>query len=225
LLGGFRLESGGQALTLRPGSQRLVALLATLGPMSRAAAARLMWPDAGEPQAHSRMRTALWRLGSEVPVVELSEQRLMIVPDMTVDLVTRVAAAVRLIEGRPRGRRDAELLVNSVGELLPGWYDEWVLVEREQFQQLRLRALETLAELDCECGRYATAVDAALAAMRLEPLRESAHYTLIRAYLGEQNLVEAARHYRTLRCLLDSELGIEPATRVTALLAAHGLAE
>jgi DNA-binding SARP family transcriptional activator len=224
LFGGFRLENGGRILPLRPGSQRLAALLAVRGPLSRAGAARLMWPGADEPSAHARLRTALWRIGGEAPVVIQVENGLAIVSDVTVDVAASVAAARRSIAGHPRGYLDTELLVNGIGELLPGWDDDWVLVERDQLRQLRLRALEAMAERDRAHGRYASAVDAALMAIRLEPLRESAHHVLIRTYLEEQNLVEAAGHYTVLKGLLAAELGVRPAARVTALLAAHGLA-
>jgi DNA-binding SARP family transcriptional activator len=68
-------------------------------------------------------------------------------------------------------------------------------------------------------------VTAALAAVRLEPLREGAHRTLIQSHLAERNLVEALRHYYRMKSLLSSELGVQPARQLTKLLAAHGLAE
>jgi DNA-binding SARP family transcriptional activator len=222
LLGGFRLECGGRAVALQPGSQRLVALLALQGRLTRAAAARILWPDAREGQAHARMRSTLWRLGS-CPAVRLVGRLLMVPGEVTVDLRPRVDAATRLIERRTPEPGDVEVLHSGSGELLPCWYDDWVLVERERYRQLRLRALEALAEVECDRGRYPIAVDAALAVVRMEPLCESAHHTLVRAFLGEHNLVEAARHYRTVKAVLAAELGIEPAPELTALLAAHGL--
>jgi DNA-binding SARP family transcriptional activator len=222
LLGGFRLECGDQVVALQPGSQRLVALLAIHGPLTRTAAARILWPEASEGQAHARMRSTLWRLGG-CPAVRLVGRSLMVPGEVTVDLRPRVDAATRLIERRTPGPGAVEVLHPGSGELLACWYDDWVLVERERYRQLRLRALEALAEVECDRGRYAIAIDAALAAVQMEPLCESAHHTLIRAFLGEQNLMEAARHYRTLRAVLIAELGIEPAPELTALLAAHGL--
>jgi DNA-binding SARP family transcriptional activator len=222
LLGGFRLELGGRMVELQPGTQRLVALLALQGPLSRTAAGRLLWPEAQEPQVHARMRSTLWRLGA-CPAVRVVHRSLTVPGEVAVDLRPRIDAAKRLIERRTPEPGDLEALVSGSGELLPCWYDDWVLVERERFRQLRLRALEALAELECDRGRYPIAVDAALAAVRVEPLCESVHHTLIRAYLGEHNLGEAARHYRTLAAVLAAELGIEPAAEITDLLAAHGL--
>ncbi len=98
----------------------------------------------------------------------------------------------------------------AMGELLPGWYDDWVLLGRERLRQLQLHALElTARQLSCE-GRYAEAIEAALAAVRLEPLRESATRVLIQIHLDEHNVVEALRRFEVFRRQVVSELGIEP---------------
>jgi len=58
-------------------------------------------------------------------------------------------------------------------ELLPACYDDWVLAERERFRQLRLHALEALCERLTASRRYGEAIDAGLAAVCAESLRES----------------------------------------------------
>src|SRR6185503_18164372 len=49
------------------------------------------------------------------------------------------------------------------GDLLPGWYDDWVLVEAEDWRQLRLHALEALAGHLTAAGRWGEAACAARA--------------------------------------------------------------
>jgi hypothetical protein len=66
-----------------------------------------------------------------------------------------------------RGRPDVGLR----GDLLPGWYDDCVLLERERVRQLHMHALEALAEKLAAAGRYGEAVPAAYAAVVAEPLR------------------------------------------------------
>ena len=41
-----------------------------------------------------------------------------------------------------------------MGELLPDWYDDWVLLERERFRQLRLHALDALCDDLTRAGRH-----------------------------------------------------------------------
>jgi DNA-binding SARP family transcriptional activator len=102
--------------------------------------------------------------------------------------------------------------------LLPDWYDDWVVIERERLRQLCLHALEQVSTDAREQGRYAQATEAGLGAVALEPLRESAHRVVIEAYLAEDNASEALRHYQLFERLLDSKLGLRPSPRLQELV-------
>lgn len=104
------------------------------------------------------------------------------------------------------------------GELLPGWYDDWVIFERERLRQLRLHALEVSAQRIAARGDYARALQLVLEAAQTEPLRESAHRIVIAIHLAEGNVYEALRHYAFVRDLLLAELGIAPSEQLTAML-------
>jgi DNA-binding SARP family transcriptional activator len=104
------------------------------------------------------------------------------------------------------------------GELLPDWYDDWVLIERERFRQLRLHALDAFCESLTADGRYAGAVEAGQAAVAAEPLRESAHRLLIRAHLAEGNRDDAIRQYCFFRDILEAELGLAPSPQIEELV-------
>src|SRR5919202_1528765 len=105
------------------------------------------------------------------------------------------------------------------GELLPDWYDDWVLFERERYRQLALHALEAQAERLQELGRPPEALQRALAAVRSEPLRESGHRLLIRVHLAEGNAVEALRQFELCRRLLRDRLGLDPSPQLVELVA------
>jgi DNA-binding SARP family transcriptional activator len=104
------------------------------------------------------------------------------------------------------------------GELLPGWYDDWVLIARERLRQLRLHALEVLADKLAHVGRYGEALQAAYAAVDTEPLRESAHRAVVRVHLAEGNTAEAVRAYQAFRDMLTDELGVAPSNQMDELL-------
>jgi DNA-binding SARP family transcriptional activator len=55
-------------------------------------------------------------------------------------------------------------------------------------------------------------------AVAAEPLRESAHRELIRAYLAEGNPGEALRQYELYRRLLAEELHLTPSAAMEALI-------
>ena len=107
----------------------------------------------------------------------------------------------------------------SADDLLVGWYDEWVLTDRDRLRQLRLHALEALSGHLLTIGNVATGLEAALEAVSVEPLRESAHRAVIRAHLAEGNRAEALRQFTHLRRLLHDELGVEPTSLAAELFA------
>jgi DNA-binding SARP family transcriptional activator len=224
LLDGFWLDVGDgrtspAADDLPRGVQRLVARLSLVGRPCRAAIAGELWPDVPEEHAYGSLRSALWRLHKAVPgLVDTSGGALGLAAGVQVDVREFAAWAAGVLD--PCARPE-DLAVHGValeGELLPGWYDDWVLVERERLRQLRLRALEALAEKLVEAGRLGEAIDVALAAVRGEPLRESARRVLVRAHLAEGNLAEAIREYDTFCAMLDAELGVRPTVQMRELV-------
>jgi DNA-binding SARP family transcriptional activator len=127
--------------------------------------------------------------------------------------------AARLVDG---SASQADLcLLNwrwETMDLLPGWYDDWVIFERERIRQRLLHALEALSRRLVEAHRCAEAVDAAISAVSADPLRESANRVLIQAHLAEGNLIEARRAYERYRDSLRRELGVEPSEELFDLL-------
>jgi hypothetical protein len=57
-----------------------------------------------------------------------------------------------------------------------------------------------------------------LAAVEVEPLRESAQRVLFEAHIGEANWVEARRGFLTYCSLVRRELGVEPSAELAALV-------
>ena len=81
-------------------------------------------------------------------------------------------------------------------ELLPGWEEEWVELERERVRQLELHLLDDVVSPSVQEGRHGDGVDAALRAIRLDPWRESSHAGLLRALLAGGNRAAAIAHFR-----------------------------
>ncbi|MGY1810518.1 BTAD domain-containing putative transcriptional regulator [Blastococcus sp. SYSU D00669] len=225
LLDGFSLEgSGSSCRSLRDelprAVQRLVAHLCLSVRPPRAAVAGQLWPDVPEEQAHGSLRSALWRLQKVVPgLVQVSPRSLALADGVQVDVRELGEWARRLRDPRCAPDDVAVPDAGLRGELLPGWYDDWVLLERERLRQLRMHALELAAERLTAGGRYGEALEAAYAAVRAEPLRESAHRTVVRVHLAEGNVAEALRAFDSFRALLADELGVQPSDHMALLLA------
>ena len=100
-------------------------------------------------------------------------------------------------------------------ELLPGWYDDWVLAVRERLQLRLLHALEALSRLLRRPGRPDAAVEAVHVAVLAEPLRESGQRALIEAHQAAGDWVAARRQYDAFRSILRREIGVEPSAELT----------
>ena len=216
LLGSFALRHGDRRVPLPLSAQRLLAFLALRGGvLTRVYVAGMLWIDQSQDAANASLRTALWRL-KRVPhrLVESTATHLSLAPDVMVDL-----HALALIAQRPGADSlDDELdEIMLAGEVLPDWYDEWVVIERERFRQARLHALEGRCLSLIDEGRYGRAIEAGLIAVAGEPLRESAHRIVMRAHIAEGNPSEALRQYELCRRLLADQLGFEPSPETERL--------
>src|SRR5215469_15184118 len=186
------------------GSKQLLAFVALRRRrVERRQAAGTLWPLGGEDRAAGNLRSALWRLRrAGINVIVADKWSLVLRPHVIVDLHIIDEWATRLINGTALG---CDLAISPSAadalDLLPGWYDDWALMERERIRQRLLHALEALSGQLTSLGRFADAVDAALLAVSADPLRESAQRALMEAHVAEGNLAEAHRTYKTYRDL------------------------
>lgn len=224
LLGGFTLLWDAEEIDLPVSAQRLIALLALRErPLSRAYLADMLWPGSSDKRSLADLRTALWRANHRrVQLIATHGIRLSLCPDVRVDV--QVLMAVMRVGDRPGGSMLdalAEISWSDLSlDLLPDWRDDWLIDDREGVRQLRLHALERLTEELSMSGRHAEAIQMALAAVRLEPLRETAHAALIRAHLAEGNRSEALRQFSRCRAVLAAELAVEPSESIWELISA-----
>jgi DNA-binding SARP family transcriptional activator len=224
LLGWPCLSQRGVLSRVAEGGTRLLAYLAlNRGPNNRGHVAAALWPDVEDGRAAGNLRSALWRLNAtlETPIVTADKHALALVDTVDVDVHLIGQWAARLISGRVQPT-DVALVSWDVERLvlLPGWYDDWVLLERERLRQRLLHGLECLSRQLSSAGRHAEAVETALAVVSAEPLRESAQRVLVEAHLAEGNRCEALRRFEEHRALVRQELGVEPSPDLAALVQA-----
>ena len=222
LLDGFRLELRGDALQVAPTVQRVVAFLAVHNrPLQRLFVAGNLWIDSDEERANANLRTALWRLQHVgVRLIESTRSHVRLAQGIRVDLHEAAARARQLLYD-PRSAAPTEQdAMRLAGDLLPDWYEDWVLVEREHFRQLRLQALEAICLALGAAGAYGAAVDAGLACVAAEPLRESAHRALMTIHLAQGNAGEAMRQYGLYSRLALDALGVAPSAEMQRMLRA-----
>jgi DNA-binding SARP family transcriptional activator len=222
LLDAFELRWDGQPIAMSLGPQRVLAYLALQGrPVQRLAVAGTLWADSSATHAAACLRTSLWRLKrTGRHLVNTTGTALAIAPGVVVD-VRDFEQRVRNLRRRPLATATEFASVSSetAGGILPDWDDDWVIVERERFRQLRLHALEQSCVELARMGMFGDAIEAGLAALREEPLHETAHRVLIETYLAEGNRADALRQYAQYAEIMRADLQLEPSADVTALVA------
>jgi len=208
-LGAFELTADGLPIVLPRAEQRLVAYLAIRGPAPRTGVAGTLWGDLPEARALACLRTTIWRLQRrDIGLTTAGSDLIRLPADVLVDLHDLSGVA-----GAWRPRPSASL------DLLPGWYDDWVVLERERIRLLLVHTMERSAAEALDGADVMPALEWALLAVRLCPLRESAHRLVVRAHLAAGNYADAKRHVDDTHRLIESELGVSPSPRLRELLA------
>ncbi|ALV40943.1 hypothetical protein AU252_07050 [Pseudarthrobacter sulfonivorans] len=221
LLGAWRLRRGSNTVTVASREQRLIACVGLLGCRHRSFLAGLLWPKSSETQAAGNLRTTVWCISHAFPHLLLTgADTLELHEGVRVD-VAALQHHVATLQSQPEARiPDSYLDDLSRADLLPGWYDDWVVFEQERLRQLRLSALELMARQHLAAGEPGGAVIAALSAASIEPLRESAHLLLVQAHLAAGNRAAAVRAYTMFASRLEGELGVLPSTQLSELVSA-----
>jgi DNA-binding SARP family transcriptional activator/tetratricopeptide (TPR) repeat protein len=227
---------GEQAITddvtgVQASSSRAVALVAYLAahagsPQARQRIAGMFWPDSTDPQALTNLRRELHHLrhvlGDESSLVVTSRD-LCWQDTQTCQVDLRVfdterAAALAAVAADD----DAAVLLHATaalaqykGDLLPGFYDDWLLDARSALERQCADLCDLLSMTRGRTGDLAGAVDAARRRIQLQPLEEIGYRTLmlLQADLGDR--AGAVSTYHHCASVLERELGLipDPATR------------
>jgi DNA-binding SARP family transcriptional activator len=219
LLGGFQLTVDDRTVAVPASTQRIISMLALRGRTGRSRLAGSLWPETTEMRALASLRTAIWRANQTAPgLVDSAHDSVDLAADVEVDVARLVQTAHDVMDGRATAGIDGPALRYVEGDLLPDWNDDWLVVDRERLRQLRLHVLETLAGQLALQGMFGMAMEAALAALRADALRESAHRTVIRIHLAEGNIAEAMHAYDECCAVLAREIGLAPSAETVQLM-------
>lgn len=229
LLGDFRLRSeSGSLITISARkSQAMLAYLAVKPAqlVSRDKMASLLWSSTAPEQARQSLRQTLSTMRRELAAV--SEQKILVEEGdfLSLDPVLvhcDVAEFESLVAtGTPEALDPATRLY--AGDFLEGFqideekFDQWVLAERDRLHRMALRAHASLVEQLSRSGSLDEAIAVAQQSLRIDPLQESMHRTLMRLYLQSGDLLNALQQYDSCAKLLRRELDLEPDAETRAL--------
>lgn len=220
LLGPWRLRRGAAVLRVATRQQRLIAALAIRGPSPRSYLVGLLWPDYPDARALESLRVSVHLVSRQVPGLLVNAGPMLSLSDSVEVDLHGVRAKVRALA---RSGFDAEPAATldelRDAELLPGWFEDWVVFEQSRLQQDRLRAFTMLSRQSLARGDSEAAGAAAEAALELEPLYENAVVLLIASELQQGRPAAALRSYEWYRDKLEEDMGLRPSASVSGLVA------
>ena len=150
-------------------------------------------------------------------MVACTGSSLMLSPEVSLDVADLERHGWALVNG------DTEAVADQAWdwfskELLPGWYDDWVIIQRDRLEQLQIHFLEALVHRLRERGDFARAIDQAMRLVAIDPFRERSQLALIQALIDEGSWGRAQRQADQYGRLLEDSFG-RPASE--AFLAAY----
>jgi len=225
LLGQYEIRIDGQPVLIssRP-TQSLLAFL-LLHPNTshrREKLAGQFWPDSPDSNARSNLRHELWRIRKALGPgantrLESDDLGITYLPQAEDQLDVDAFEAC----SENAGSTDALLLAISAygGELLPGFYEDWVTLERERLQAVFERKLGRLLDRLLAEMRWDEVLEWGERWIATGGTPEPAFRALMLAQAGLGNLAGATAQYQ--RCVesLARELGVEPSKKTHEIFA------
>jgi len=226
LFGGLRVSQGERVFT-RFRTQKTGALLAYLAyyrgrSHAREALIDMLWPDSEPESGRHNLSLALSSLRSQLEPPGVSDGAVIVAdrysvelnPDaFSTDVGTFEHAVRRALQARNAPDR-AELLEEAAeaygGELLPGYYEDWITAEQQRLAERFAQTVVPLFSLLQREGDIERALVAAERASGMVPLHEEVRREHIRLLVEVGQLDAALRQYREFERLSQEELGEAP---------------
>ena len=224
LLGNFEIRCGKKPVEIasRPAQSLFAFLILNAGTaFRREKLAGQLWPDSTEESARDYLRHALWRvrkaLHAAAATAYLKADDLTISFDASKEYWLDAAALTAL--SAQSSLQDIRKAVDAyAGELLPGFYDEWVVLEREHLQSIYEQQMARLLGMMQDKRDWADVLRYAEKWIALGQRPEAAFRYLMSAYAAQGDMAKAATAYE--RCVKSlAELSVEPSEQTKLLYA------
>ena len=187
------------------------------------------WPEHPPRKAGSSLTSTLSRLHQAIPsddgplIRNCGSNALMFSDDVDMWIDTDAFEAEASLDDTALSEREAERLETAMqlyhGDLLPGWHEDWILIERERLRHLFVVSLGRLMAFHEQTGALERAVACGQRLLKFEPLHEATHEALMRIYLRTGFRAAALKQYELCRTLLEAKFAVLPNDKLRALYA------
>ena len=226
LFGQFDVRADGQrvAIASRAGQSLLAYLLLSAGTAHRRERlAGLLWPDISDERARRNLRQELWRVRKAIGSQADPSDEVIQADEFTVTFNRAADYWLDVTQlDRPAapdaasGDLITQLQVYQ-GELLPGFYDDWLVLERERLQAVFEHKMKQLLAMLCQEQHWSTVLEWGERWIALGQTPEPAYRALMAAYAALGDRAKMAATFERAQAALDKELGVEPLAETRAL--------
>ncbi|HEU0293829.1 MAG TPA: adenylate/guanylate cyclase domain-containing protein [Anaerolineales bacterium] len=223
LLGQFDVRLDGKRVSIptRAAQSLLAYLVLTAGTSQRREKlAGMLWPDTTEENARKNLRQELWRIRKAITAGQSADRDYLIADEITLKFNHEAEYWLDVAQ-MERPDRDLQSLIANLslyqGELLPGFYDDWITLERERVQAIFEARMGQLLEGLIAAERWIAVQEWGERWLTLSGVREPAYRALMLANGVRGDMAKVASLYKRCTDELMEQLGVEPSAETRAL--------
>ena len=224
LLGQFQILMDGERIniTSRADQSLLAYLILNAGTAYRREhLAGLFWPSSEERKAKGYLRLSLWHLRKAIHEHAPSAPDYFQANRISIAFNPRLPYWLDSAVLQDEVGNSLEDLISATqvyaGELLPGFYDEWVVLERERLRAVYNSKMQALLEQLQVAQRWRALMQQAEHWISMGDHPEPAYRALIQGYAKLGDLAGALSAYERCVISLERDLGIEPSVETQTL--------
>jgi predicted ATPase/DNA-binding SARP family transcriptional activator len=222
LIGKFDIQYDGHPVILssRAAQSLFAYLILTAGTLHRREKlAGMLWPEESEQKARTYLRNELWRIRKALP--HTSKAEYFLADNLTVGFNQASAfwldvAQLKNLSDPASAEELIEVLSSYPGELLPGFYEDWVGLEREHLQVLFEHKITCLLDMFKKEERWMDILEWAERWISFGQAPEAAYRALMIAYSGLGDHAKVTSTYERCKQVL-LQLDLDPSEQTRAL--------
>ncbi len=223
LLGQFDVRIDGKrvAISSRAGQSLLAYLVLTAGTAHRREKlAGMFWPDISDENSRRNLRQELWRIRKAITTQQSADGDYLLADEFT--LTFNPAAEYWLdVSQLEKPELDLQSLTSNLslyqGELLPGFYDDWIILDRERIQASFESGMGQLLEQLIVAERWIAIQEWGERWLTFGKAPEPAYRALMLASGVRGDMAKVVSLYQRCTDELQEQLGVQPSAETRAL--------